>query len=90
MSKEHAVFMNRTRFDIVASILELATTPRKKTHLMYKANLSYRQLQVYVDFLKSSGLLQNQPNGMYRTTEKGLEFLRSYQKIESLLGKEIS
>jgi len=85
MSKEHDVFMNRTRFDITASILELATTPQKKTHLMYKANLSYRQLRVYVDFLKSIGLLQNRSNGMYRTTEKGLDFLRGYQQITVLL-----
>jgi predicted transcriptional regulator len=42
---------NRSRLEIIGNILGVAKYGAKKTHIMYRANLSYSQLQEYVGFL---------------------------------------
>jgi len=53
---------------------------------MYKANLSHRQLEKYLAFLKENGLLREvvDPDGgsrLYEATEKGIDFLRDYSRL---------
>lgn len=75
----------------MSELLELAKSrPRKKTHLMYKANLSYKQLQAYLEFLVDRGLLMRSENGsenpkLFETTAKGRAFLRVYRGLKGLL-----
>jgi predicted transcriptional regulator len=57
---------------------------------MYKANLSFAQLNDYLSFLFKIRLLQMQNrNGkkIYRTTVKGNKYLDKYKEITNLLGK---
>ena len=49
----------RDRHEIVAEILETAIGGAIKTHIMYKAKLSYNQLNDYLTSLVESGLLEN-------------------------------
>lgn len=77
---------NRTRVEILASILQVASKGALKTHIMYRANLSHRQLEKYLAFLEERGLLaqgidEDLGNRMYRITEKGLDFLREYSHV---------
>lgn len=77
---------NRTRMEILASILKVASNGALKTHIMYKANLSHRQLEKYLAFLEERGLLaqgvdENLGNRIYRITEKGFDFLREYSHV---------
>ena len=75
---------NRTRVEILASILKVASSRTLKTHIMYKANLSYRQLERYLNFLETNGMLVRTFDDnilMYEVTEKGSEFLKDYQRI---------
>ena len=79
---------NRTRVEILANILKVAGDHTLKTHIMYKANLSYRQLEKYLNFLETNGLLARtfEDNVMlFHVTEKGLEFLKDYARISSYL-----
>lgn len=79
---------NRTRVEILANILEIAGKQTLKTHIMFKANLSYRQLQKYVNFLETRGLLARtfeDNETLFHVTEKGLEFLKDYARISSYL-----
>ncbi len=72
----------------MAEVLRTAKNGSLKTHLMYGANLSFSQLNYYLSFLLSTGLLktvQEDNKVIYRTTSKGLEFLTNYEKIISLL-----
>jgi predicted transcriptional regulator len=39
---------NRGKIQIMGDILALATSGVKKTHIMYRANLSYEQLYLYL------------------------------------------
>lgn len=77
---------NRTRVEILASILKVASNGALKTHIMYKANLSHRQLEKYLAFLEGRGLLAQgidaeMGNRIYQVTEKGSDFLRDYSHV---------
>ncbi len=55
---------------------------------MYKANLSYEQVHLYLGELIEKRLIEQDvsPDGVvYRTTEKGREFLLHYTRVVELL-----
>lgn len=86
-----AVDKRRDRHDIVAEILKTARGGKIKTHIMYKAKLSYSQINEYLKLLVEKGFLENmtvkrkrQTVTMYRTTEKGMEFLDHLEFIDKL------
>ena len=76
----------------MANVLQASVGGAKKTHIMYRCNLSFKQLQTYLDLLIDRKLLEVKSEGeggngsFYETTQKGRAFLRSYQSIEILLG----
>ena len=78
----------RDRLYIIAEILEIAKDGTLKTQIMYKANLSFSQLNEYLNFLVSLNLLEcKQADGktVYKTTEKGIKYLDNYKEILQLL-----
>ena len=86
-----AVNKRRDRHDIVAEILKTARGGRIKTHIMYRAKLSYSQINEYLAFLVGKGFLRNttirrkrQTITVYKTTEKGMEFLEHLEFINDL------
>jgi predicted transcriptional regulator len=76
----------RSRTEIVAMILDSANGGATKTKMMYKAFLSYHQLKEYLLMLIENDLIEYL-NGTqtFRTTEKGLKFLRMHNEIGELL-----
>jgi predicted transcriptional regulator len=57
----------------------------KKTHLMYKANLSHNQMKLYLDDLISKGLIDNisaDPKSPICITKKGRNFSVKYSQIK--------
>jgi len=60
----------------------------KRTHIMYKVNLSYQQLCEYLEVLERAALIELEYNGegqkIFRTTQKGSEFLEYYQRLNRL------
>jgi len=79
----------RDRFYIIAEILEIAKNGSLKTQIMYRANLSFAQLNEYISFLTKMGLLEtSQENGKttYTTTTKGLKYIEKYADLENILG----
>ncbi len=76
----------RSRTEIVSMILEAANGGATKTKIMYKAFLSYAQLREYLSVLIENNLLQYlEGTQTYKTTEKGLNFLKMYNEIGELL-----
>jgi len=76
--------------EILNTILSSCINGKKKTQVMYRANLSYQQLCVYLELLTSMGLLTVENvdgEKRYVTTEKGLSFLKYFKEINSLLQK---
>ena len=76
----------RSRTDIVSQILEAANGGVTKTKIMYKAYLSYAQLKEYLAVLIENGLLEFEKGSQtYKTSAKGLLFLKTYSQIGGLV-----
>jgi len=81
----------RDKLYIMSEILEIAKDGALKTQIMYRANLSFTQLNDYLGFMLEIHLLEKiRQNGkaIYRSTEKGLDFLERYHHIAELLRNE--
>ena len=61
-----------------------------KTEIMYSVNMSYFQLQKYLDFMLERGLVDKvklgNPSVTYRVTKKGIGVLRSIDSLLDCLG----
>jgi predicted transcriptional regulator len=76
----------RSRTEIVAMILDAANGGATKTKIMYKAFLSYAQLREYLSVLIENTLIEYvEGSQTYKTTEKGLNFLKMHNEIGELL-----
>jgi predicted transcriptional regulator len=81
-------FTKRGRLEIVREILSISRKPAKKTSILYRCNLSYSQLQKYLEYLISRGLLNNSTNNgktVFTITEKGRAFLEEYERLNNLI-----
>ncbi|HEX7033392.1 MAG TPA: winged helix-turn-helix domain-containing protein [Nitrososphaera sp.] len=79
----------RSRTDIVATILEAARGGATKTRIMYSAYLSYAQLKEYLSILLENGLLDYEEGELkYKTTQKGLRFMKIYNEIGEMVSPE--
>ena len=90
-SEEENVRKRRDRLYIIAEILEVAGEGTLKTQIMYKANLSFAQLNEYLSFLLKTDLLKvfaSEEKTIYKTTRKGIRYLQNYKEIRELLKKE--
>ena len=83
---------HRSRIDIIANILRAAQDGARKTHIMYKCNLSFKQLHTYLDFLIERRLIKHtqesgEPNasGRYQTTSRGKSFIEAYGSMRALM-----
>lgn len=77
----------RNRIEIISSILEIIQEKGgkiKPTHLMYKANLSYKQMKRYLSELMSKGIVARNEQGekaVIEITKKGRDFLLNYSQV---------
>jgi predicted transcriptional regulator len=76
----------RSRTEIVSMILEAANGVTTKTKIMYKSMLSYNQLKEYLSILIRNNLLEYiEGTHQFKTTEKGLNFLKLHREMAELL-----
>ncbi len=77
----------RSNLEIIADMLRLGEAG--KTEIMYSANMSYFQLQKYLNFLLQLKLIDKvtvgNPIVTYRVTRKGLRLLRNIDNITHML-----
>ncbi len=81
----------RDKLVIMTEIVNIARTGALKTQIMYKANLSFSQLNQYLKQLIQTNLLEKTANNgkeIYKATQKGLEFMEKQQQIISLLNED--
>ncbi len=82
--------------EMVCDILKVVSVgPTKPTHILYKANMSWKVLSSYLDFLTSSGMLDkaDQEGGkrsIYTLTGKGRKILSLYDGLKESLNGTIS
>ena len=81
----------RDRLHIIAEILCITKDGSLKTQIMYKANLSFAQLNEYLKFLTQIELINVQKENnkiVYKITDKGQNYLEKYKDISEILGND--
>lgn len=82
------MFSRRGRLEIIHDILSICLKPVQKTYIMYQANLSYTQLQKYLEYLVQIKLLEvrNAEEGtLYVATAKGHNLIENYKKLLNII-----
>ena len=80
---------NRSKTEIVSNILDAANGGATKTKIMYKAFLSYNQLKECLTILIENNLLEYiDGTQTFKTTEKGLIYLKTHNEIGELLQQQ--
>ena len=74
----------RSRQQIIAEMLGTALEPTTKTTIMYKAGLSYTQLQAYLSQLSDRQMIENR-DGLWIITERGRAYLKGYQEMTQII-----
>ena len=75
---------SRSGIDIMAKILHAANekSGAGRSKIMYRAFLGYKQLKKYLPALTERGLLSYDTDAQtFKTTQKGLRFLDTYNQI---------
>lgn len=78
----------RNRMEIMHDMLKIIQEKRgkiKRTHLMYKANLSHNQMKIYLNELTKNGLIENNCYGnkpSLKITNKGADFFLKYRQMK--------
>lgn len=81
--------MYRSRMDIAAAILDIAADGTMKTQIMYRAFLSFPQLNEYLELLIDANLVgYSAGEKIYRTTGNGRRFLKMYRELDSMIPHE--
>ena len=82
---------HRGRLDIIADMLYASHGGVKKTYLMYRCNLSFKQLKSYLNFMLKKNLLRvivkggDYNPGLFEVTDKGRKFLKAYKNLKALM-----
>ncbi|UCE95191.1 MAG: hypothetical protein JSV51_05500 [Candidatus Bathyarchaeota archaeon] len=66
----------RSKLQIIAEILDVVKSGARKTHIMYKANLSYKLLCKYLDEALDCGFVQTNRENGYVVAPKGEKLLK--------------
>jgi predicted transcriptional regulator len=78
----------RSLFEIMAQILGACHANAKKTTLMYRCNMSFKQLTGYLDLMLGAKLLLIENSGpqlLFRISGKGRDFLKAYENLKRLM-----
>jgi predicted transcriptional regulator len=81
----------RDKLVIMMEIIGIAKKGITRTQIMFHANLSFSQLNEYIELLLERGLLQKVSNDgrmIYKATGKGLEFVEKQQEIIGMLNEK--
>ncbi len=80
----------RSNIEIIADMLRIGENGAGKTEIMYTANMSYSQIQKYLDYLVNHGFINkvNMDNTLvaYQVTDSGLKLLRVIDTLMRMLG----
>ena len=74
----------RSRIQIAADIIGIASNGSRKTRIMYLGNLSFDLLEKYLDMLVNYGLIEkkNGSGTTYVATDKGRRFLEDFNELQ--------
>ena len=90
-SQPRQTVLSRRRSDIkiIADMLRAGEKGAGKTEIMYSANMSFSQIQKYLDYLINQGFIHkvDMDNTLtaYRVTDNGMKLLKAIDSLLSML-----
>jgi len=76
----------RSSTEIIDSMLRSIGSGSTKTQIMYRSYLSFSQLKEYLKLLEERRLIAvDYAAKLYTLTEKGLQFINAYDRIQELV-----
>ena len=82
----------RSNIEIIADMLRVGENGAGKTEIMYTANMSYSQIQKYLEYLVNQGFVNkvNMDNTMvaYQVTDTGFKLLKAIDTLMAMLGNK--
>ena len=85
-----SVSRRRSNIEIIADMLRVGENGAGKTEIMYSANMSYSQIQRYLDYLVTEGFINKVTMGnsmvAYQVTGTGLKLLKAIDTLMAMLG----
>jgi len=72
----------------IMRVIQRENNRAKPTRILYGANLSHDRLLKYLDELKTLGVIEDTDGDerLYKLTQKGIEFLNEFIRIEKFAG----
>jgi predicted transcriptional regulator len=81
-----SVVKYRSAPEIMDAMLRSIKSGVPKTHIMYRAFLSYKQLEEYLEILQVRGLVIYEKNlRLFQITEKGVRYMNVYDELNELV-----
>ena len=82
---------DRSRWEIVQDLLKVTQEENKakKTRIMQRANLDWRNFQRYFGFLLEEGLIENCDSNCYELTKRGEELIRRLDQVGEILNRKV-
>ena len=88
-SRPGRISRRRSDIKIIADMLRVGEKGAGKTEIMYTANMSYSQIQKYLEYLVNQGFVNkvDLDNTMvaYQVTDSGLKLLRAIDNLIAML-----
>ncbi len=79
----------RSNIEIIADMLRVGENGAGKTEIMYTANMSYSQIQKYLEYLVNQGFVNkvNMDNTLvaYQVTDSGFKLLKAIDTLMAML-----
>ena len=76
--------MKRDRLEIIRSILIICKNGAKKTEIVYKSNLNFKNGETYLQWLIDRDLITKEEK-FFKTTPKGAKLLSDLQSASAFL-----
>ncbi len=93
-SRQGGISRRRSDIKIIADMLRVGEKGAGKTEIMYTANMSYSQIQKYLEYLVNQGFINkvDLDNTMiaYQVTDSGLKLLRAIDNLIAMLEPPLS
>jgi predicted transcriptional regulator len=79
----------RSNIEIIADMLRVGENGAGKTEIMYSANMSFNQIQKYLDYLIEQDFINKVDMGnnmvAYQVTDSGLKLLKAIDTLMAML-----
>lgn len=90
IQQKAGVGRRRSNIEIIADMLRIGENGAGKTEIMYSANMSYSQIQKYLEYLVNQGFVNrvsmDHTMVAYQVTGTGLKLLKAIDTLMSMLG----